>query len=362
MSDLETDGWWTEFGSYHDTYTIEIRPLTKCNYKCYYCTDNRINSNPIVNLKTANINKIILSIKQYLKKKIKIYIVGGEPTLYPSLHHFVNEMSEYLTEGDYIEIQTNLSKTTTWFKKFTTCLYKPELVKISVSYHNTQEVNFKRFIDKCLYLKQINILGTVTVMYNMKKQSLYQYKILRNTLGVDTCSLSYLVEPRTHLQSRSEGEAPADVLTEEVNYIAENEDINELKSLSPEYFTDTIPYKSLTGEWKKISKFNLWLKRKNNFSGHRCDIEMDCIFIDWNGDCYKCPNDQFSAVSPVMNIQQDNFECDSYYKNLSSMICPYTWCCPFGISKHKKYRERDADIRLVPANRKYNTAAYKDIK
>ena len=54
MSDLKTDDWWTEFGSYHDTYTIEIRPLTKCNYNCYYCTDNRINSNPIINLNVPN--------------------------------------------------------------------------------------------------------------------------------------------------------------------------------------------------------------------------------------------------------------------------------------------------------------------
>lgn len=362
MSDLKTDDWWTEFGSYHDTYTIEIRPLTKCNYNCYYCTDNRINSNPIINLNVPNINKMILSIKQHLKKKIKIYIVGGEPTLYPKLHHFVNELSKHLTEPDYIEIQTNLSKSIPWFKKFNMRIHRPEVVKISVSYHNTQETNFKRLLDKCIYLKQINMLGIVTVMYNIKKHTLYQYKILRSILGVDACSLSYLVEPRTHLQSRGEGESPADILTEEVKYIAKNENICELKELSPDYFADTLSYKSSTGDWKKISKFDLWLERKNDFSGHRCDIEVDCIFIDWNGDCYKCPNDQFSSVPPVMNIQQDVFECDEYYKNLSSIICPYTWCCPFGISKHKKYRTQDTETQLIPANRKYNTAAYKYIK
>ena len=347
-----------EFGSTQDVYTVEIRPLTKCNYNCYYCTDNRINSNPIIKLNTDNIKKIITTARRVLNKRIHVYIIGGEPTLYTEISKLVNDITDSLQDMDRVEIQTNLSRSKEWFGNFIDKLKRPEFVIISASYHNTQVKDFDEFLDKCTYVRDRNILGSVSVMYNKKQNVIAQYKLLRTVLSKERCTLSFLVEPNTNLTHAGPGEVVDDKLvTDEVRYIAENENLEELKELSPEYFEDTLPYKTNNGESGKISKFNLWLERKNDFSGQVCEIEQDCIFIDWSGNCYKCTSDQFSSVPPVFNIQSKDFCCESYFNNLSSMICPYTWCCPFGIAKHKKYGKQQ-DVELIKADVKYNRAEY----
>jgi len=103
-----------EFGHRSDTFNVEIRPTTKCNYNCYYCTSNRNNANDIIKLNTDNICSIIEVARKHSGKKIYVYVVGGEPTVYTHLLEFVNEISNSLQSGDYIEIQTNLSKSKKW--------------------------------------------------------------------------------------------------------------------------------------------------------------------------------------------------------------------------------------------------------
>ena len=91
-----------------------------------------------------------------------------------------------------------------------------------------------------------------------------------------------------------------------------------LTKISPWYFDEDIPYVTSTGSGK-ISRFDLWLKKDNDFAGHECHIAKDMIFINWNGDCYKCPNDQWSNVQPVMNIQSVDFDSKEYFENKGSI-------------------------------------------
>ena len=159
-----------EFGNdksspyWHDFFMIEIRPTTKCNYDCYYCTDLHINDNPIVNLNTDNINKIVLAVKEHVNNNVHIYFCGGEPTMYPGLAKFINSISQHLTGNDYVEIQSNLARPLKWLDKFYNELRYPERFKLSGSYHNTQDVSFPDYIKKCLFLKNKKILVVTKIL------------------------------------------------------------------------------------------------------------------------------------------------------------------------------------------------------
>ena len=99
-------------------FTIELRPTTKCNYNCFYCTDLHINENKIVRLNENNLVKIIYSIKKYTKKDIHIFVCGGEPTVYPYLTELLNIVTKNLDKNDFIEIQSNLGMTQNKLTKF----------------------------------------------------------------------------------------------------------------------------------------------------------------------------------------------------------------------------------------------------
>jgi len=327
-----------EFGHRSDTFNVEIRPTTKCNYNCYYCTSNRNNANDIIKLNTDNICSIIEVARKHSGKKIYVYVVGGEPTVYTHLLEFVNEISNSLQSGDYIEIQTNLSKSKKWLDNFVSNLTSPGFVFISASYHNTQCKDVSSFIDKCLFLKSENMLGTVTVMYNKNKNVMNVYEMMARLIG-DCVSLSFLVEPtlsKLCLPSRNNMDSS---VTCEVEYIKQQEDLERLKTVSPYYFEDQLSYKTKTTSGK-MSRYSLWLNKLNDFSGHECYLGMDMLFINWNGDCYTCPNDQWSDVKPIMNIQQNDFSCTSHFLNINYRICPYSWCCPHGVAEYKKGPKR----------------------
>ena len=80
-------------------FTVELRPTTKCNYDCFYCTDLHINENKIVPLSEKNMQKMILYIKKYTGKNVQVFICGGEPTVYTKLTSLINSITNKLTDG-----------------------------------------------------------------------------------------------------------------------------------------------------------------------------------------------------------------------------------------------------------------------
>ena len=337
-----------EFGSRHDYFSVEIKPTSRCNYNCYYCTTNRNNNNPILKLNTANIKTIINTARKYTKKQIYVYIVGGEPTLYPHLVEMVNDICEVFKPGDVCEIQSNLSVNIKWLEKFTASIHNLDYLRFSASYHNLQCKSLKEFIKKCAYLNKKDILGAICVMYNRIKDVKTAWSILENNFK-DKVELSFLIEATLMKMTVNSGEKMARCVTQEVEYINENEDLEHFKKISPWYFEKVIPYKT-EKETGLVSRYEMWLHKKNNFSGHRCEIEKDVIMIDFFGDCYTCPNDLFSDVPAVLNIQSESFDCEDYFKKINSRICPYSFCNPCSVIAFKKGPLVDPNVEMVVCN------------
>lgn len=348
-----------EFGNdktspfYHDFFMIEIRPTTKCNYNCYYCTDLHINSNPIVDLNTDNINKIIAAVKTHVNKNVHIYFCGGEPTMYPGLADFINKISVLLEGDDYVEIQSNLSRPLKWLKQFHADLKFPHRFKLSGSYHNTQNVSFPDYIRKCLFLKQVGILNVVSFGYNKQIDVTYEYTKACNIIGQEHCEIVPLI-----LASVDQDPTKGNSTDDEIDYIYEQENMDEYGPRG-HFFRKELAYKLKDGTEKDISRGEMWLTRDNNFFGYKCSIPKNKMYIDWDGGCYKCFNQQFSPIPPVFNVNDSSFDCDEYFKKSACMTCPFTTCF-FDMEYKKYYQDTPDKLKEVKINRYYNTVEYKN--
>lgn len=307
----------------NETFIIEFRPVSKCNYSCYYCTDLHDNKHPVVNFEIKNLETVIKAVKKYKNRQVSLYIYGGEPTLHPKLTEYINTITTGLV--DDIELQTNLSKSFDWFKRFIDTTDTSKL-KISVSYHNTQRNTITDYIKKCMLLRSKGLLNLVSVMYNSRQCVLSDYQKLVKYLGQDTVELAPLIQQITR----------NDELDREIDYFYNNIDDN-VTDTTIHTFNKDITYTYTTGDIK-YSRNEIWRKRMNQFKGFTCHVPDDKLYIDWNGDCFSCVNDMFIPSDKLFNINEFSYKSMiSHLKNNSRTCCHNT--CPFDINSYKQVNE-----------------------
>lgn len=328
----------------HSHFTLELRPTSKCNYNCYYCTDLHINSNPINKFKADDIIKLIESIKRNLNLPIHIYICGGEPTLYKDLDDLIIQIGKYLSGPDYITIQTNLSKPLKWLSKFTKKLISlPISIKVNCSYHNTQVADIYNYINKCLYLKHVNMLGIISIAYNQRKDVDDNYDKFIKVVGKDYCEVVPLINASVDQDPHKGNNSDSDI---DILNAREKD-----KSHYGHFFRPTIPCTTSTGETKAVTRNHLWLTRGNNFHGSKCSVSKYKMYIDWDGRCFSCFNYQFADVPPIFHISMTG-KFDDYFSNIKCINCPFTTCF-FDIEYEKVSQDIEVPVLLI--DRKYNT-------
>ena len=333
-------------------FTIELRPTTKCNYNCFYCTDLHINENNIVRLNEENLVKVVKSIKKYTKKDIHIFVCGGEPTVYPYLTDLLNTVVKSFNDNDYIEIQSNLGMSYNKLTKFINKIDCINKIKISASYHNTQCKNYPSFIKKCLYLKNLEMLKMISYGYNSKKSVIKDFELGLKVIGEEHCEIVPLINASVD-QDLSKGNQTY----KEIDFLNEFEQVNTWKDHS-HFFDNQLKYTLKTGKEHTTNINEMWKKRSNNFLGTKCSIPKWKIYIDWDGNAYKCFNEQFSPLQPVFNINED-YDFNNYFKTLKCMDCCFTTC--FFDMEYRKV-EQDKLVNEVKINRFFNTATYKKLK
>lgn len=107
---------------YDDLLSIDIYLTNVCNYSCHYCHpglnegDKRFPSN--YDLFVKNVDHLLTVYKQHFnKKRIKIELSGGEPTLWPNIGNFAKHLKNNHPEIICISITTNASRTIRWWKE-----------------------------------------------------------------------------------------------------------------------------------------------------------------------------------------------------------------------------------------------------
>jgi len=334
----------------HKVFTIELRPTSKCNYNCYYCTDLHINNNPIVNLNPLDLINLINHIRINTSHSIHIFICGGEPTMYRDLTKLINDTTPNLRNGDWITIQTNMHKPLEWFEKFINSINDTRFLKINGSYHNTQPgVTITNYLKKCVYLLNAGVLGVVSFGYNQRKDVTSDYKMALKFLPQVHCEIVPLINASVDQDPIKGSDSDKDI-----DYLYDNVNMDEFKEYG-HFFRPCIQYEDEQRNIKYISRSQLWLERSNNFHGYKCSVSKFKIYVDWDGNCYKCFNQQFSNIKPVMHIQ-DHKSVGEYFKNLKCMDCPFTTC--FFDVEYLKIKQ-DKQVEHVMIDRHFNTHEYR---
>jgi organic radical activating enzyme len=339
-------------GEHHDMFTIELRPTSKCNYNCYYCTDLHINSNPIIELNIDNIILLIERVKEHTSKRVCVFICGGEPTLYGELPELVNGVSRCMSSDDTIVIQSNLSRPISWLQKFSECIIKKHIVVLNGSYHNTQPgVAILDYIKKCMVIKSHGILGMISFGYN-KQQDVYDdYVKACRVIGKQHCEIVPLINASVD-QNPNAGNGTDN----EIDHIMLPEVYTKVKQTG--HFFEKHIRVITNGETNYTSRAEMWLNRTNNFHGSMCSIPLHKIYIDWDGSCYKCFNEQFSNITPIFNINDvDICTIDKYFENNKCMRCPFTTCF-FDLEYEKDIKAVNRDTHVV-IDKYYNTHEYR---
>jgi len=332
-------------------FSIEIKATMLCNYKCHYCTDMRINENYNVNFNKENIKSLLIAIKNNFKKKILVFISGGEPTLQRDLINLVNCITQVLDDNDVVYIATNLSISKDRLVNFSNSIQDTSRVKFCVSYHSTQCKNLKVFIDKCLYLKQHSLLLDVNVMYHSKTPSLNTFNLFCLIFGKEMCYIESLFNSKIDQSIIDNNDSHL-----EIDYIHNQLTDKQLQEMSSYTYSKNIEYTDYNNNKTLVSRGELWHQRKNNFYGMKCEVSKWKLHIDWYGDTYSCFNQQFSNSKPLFNINENGIDYETILKNSKCIVCPFNIC--FYDMNIKKESTNDSTNPMM-LNRFFGTKQYK---
>ena len=128
--------------------------IDKCQYNCTYCSSVNYNLNTF-SKKNYNVWKPFIKMlcSKRLGMPFSIELLGGEPTVHPSIYDIVDTLSES-KNCTQIDMITNLAKPLSFYKKFDSENIKNKLVIIT-SYH--PEYHNNSFLEKIIKLHENNI-------------------------------------------------------------------------------------------------------------------------------------------------------------------------------------------------------------
>lgn len=280
---MEINHIWTEENFIFFNWPI----CNKCNFKCYYCNaGNSENNNYFSNY------KLTISKLKNIKRKFKVCITGGEPTLHPNIEEILKNLSscEFLEQANLF---TNLSKPIEFFKNIDELVSNN--ITIYASFH--PEYHNEEFLKKCLYinkLKNLNFSVNVSIADDKKfwdktKQILDEF--IKN-------NIDFMVN-----------------ILGDSQYYKNNYDdsiYNEFKK----YFIETPTYDDINIETNnktfKIKSYELKEKELNKFKGFKCNCNIFKILE--NDTIVKICSEEKAPM--VLK--------DSYFDE--KIICPFEKC------------------------------------
>lgn len=137
----------------HNNLIVDIDIISICNYHCFYCynTDKYKNNLKLLSLKEYT---YLLNCFKESPYNISLTMLGGEPSLHPNLHLFIDKTLKLKNIKD-IRIITNASH----YLDFT--MYNPKKVRTTFSYHTVQNPDNNIFIDNVIrnkdYIDDVSI-------------------------------------------------------------------------------------------------------------------------------------------------------------------------------------------------------------
>ena len=279
-----------------------------CSYNCWYCRPQlRDGKN-----KFKDPNKCIQFFNQYCKDKklVVLSLLGGEPTLWPHLKYFIDN----LPSNVHVEINSNVNRTLRWWKE-----HHQLFDGFRLSFH-PNDADVDSFFEKITFLESTGKFLDLGIIYDNSNDDL---KLKSETLYnmLDQANLN--MEARFYLLRKDAGAEFYPYTDKEMEtYKRMQFDKTIVKSPKPSYIWFEDQY---------IHTHRLRITNENRFKGWSCSAGVKAIYIDEKGDIYRATCGMGGKIG---NIENDH----SFMNNkLNYIICKKDYCgCGDDIIIHKK--------------------------
>ena len=308
--------------------TIKWRLTNVCNYKCSYCVrsnlrdmDNEFKSDKEIIYNAIPQVARIINLKN--KPKVKLFLIGGEVTLF-NLEELMSMLLSNLNNNyiDTLAVTTNLSKDADYFVSLSNFLETKGIkLQLTASLHS-EFAEFDSFFKKVEVLSKIKniILKLETVSTSLTKDYVEKFINTCEKLKVD-----YIVDP--------------DILdTNKEDLILKYK--RERKQFKVVFKDDS--YDIISTQKELLSKYGNLVLNKMSVEGFYCSLDNDYVYIDKNmhvgftDDPFLCKHIKCKSYTPLetfvfkdnytlcengcsmcgaMSVAKDESELDNYIKS-----------------------------------------------
>lgn len=299
-----------------DTVRLLFFLIDKCNYNCSYCYNALPRKN--IELDAADIVRFVKHVHEQTSKLVRIEFIGGEVALYKNLHSLCSELHslEYVID---IEIYSNLFKDIEYYNT----LVEKSCVEVNGTWHSTQaDKQNNSFIDKVISIPdELFKHYYITIMF--EPDAIAESKNAFERIQ-ERHPFAHNIEYSLCIQSNTN--KPYKYKDEDLQYFYSKcaETSFNRKEFYVEYNDKTV---------EKLTFNDLQGMKINNFKYWSCNAGLDYLFIDVDGNVYKCAHD--NKHNMLLNISQDSYPA----LPTKPCICMYDYCpCTWEIYRRKIFR------------------------
>lgn len=305
----------------NDFYTVIANITSRCNFCCKYCCEYCNVQHNDLNIKLSYLNKFIANIYPKIKtskRKLKLSIYGGEPTLHPDLLSFCNKI-KFKYNDIYIEIYSNFSADINLYN---------ELISININFiltaHNNKIFNMENFYNKVLQLNVNRIASNVIFNVMFEKENIQKSIILYNKLYAYFKNSNIVMKlPPLLKKVRS---------TDSYKYEYSQDELNQFNKLQNENNTQFIKQYVLDNNSEKkyftdsdLEKYDMCFKNWLCYSGY------SSCYINTNGNVFKCQSNFHNKENAIINIYSNY----NFNKIIKPHICNTFLCTDYDSKKEK---------------------------
>lgn len=301
--------------------SVRWSPNNVCNFKCQYCFPDAnagTHKSPTdLNLVLQNFQHLFNYYKTNLNKnKFHLIISGGEPTLWPELGEFITLLKK--TYDVYITIVSNGSRTTRWWKEYGHCIDDAVL-----SFHVSQgKIDHHIAVADTLYKfgKKVTVLvlmdptmweRSVEAIEYMKRNSKYSWSIQSKEI---VNYVSYNNDQKSFLSNENHRHQGIFWFIKNYKLIIDG---TIRKSESTATLEDGSTFLATSDSYIN--------KNQNHFLGWSCNLGVDSIYINWDGEIKGSCGQKIFNSKEIYNILDINF-INSFNPALKPVKCTMLNC------------------------------------
>jgi len=300
-----------------DILRVELFLSNYCNYKCWYCSPESYgNTRPWPKFEEIKDNfDYFLSYYKtnFGKKKINLYIGGGEPSLWPDLIKFCHYFKE--KHGCKINISTNGSRTLRWWEENRSAF---DHVRISVHNEKANAEHIAKVAD-ILYNGNVSVIASVLMDPFNWSQCIQNVEVLKNSKRKWLLTVSETIHPTITYNDDQKKFLNKRVIRHSSFWYR----LKVLKDKKPKYFSPTVEFQD--GTTKKLDTHEIILNKWNFFKNWECNVGLDTVFVDSLGFVRGSCGETLFQENTKFNIKDIEF-IDKFKPKKLPAVCSKNIC------------------------------------